>query len=150
MSKGPNPSHTRWRLLPDGSLIHRHRTLLTFLSVGVVNTAIYYVVYRLFLLGTPYMVAHLCGWGVGIVASFFLNCRFTFHVRPTWKRFVTYPVTTAANFVISTVASYVLVSIVGISDRIGTLIAAVLAIPITFVVTRYVLRPGAPEQQTQP
>lgn len=125
--------------------------LLRFALVGVVNTALYYVCYRLFLLGMPYVPAHLLGWFVGMVFSFFANSLFTFGVRPTWRRFLAYPSTTFVNLGVTTLGSVALVEVAGIDERYATLVMAIAVVPVTFLMTRLVLtagreRPGPPEQ----
>ncbi len=110
-----------------------------FCLVGVANTGFYYLMYRLFLTFMPYMAAHVVAWCCAIVFSFFLNCYFTFKVKPTWKRFIVFPTTTLANFIITTVGAYILIEYLQISDKYGPLIASMLAIPVTFTLTRLVL-----------
>ncbi len=114
-----------------------------FVVVGVANTAVYYACYRLLLLAAPYLAAHLLAWAVAVVFSFFANCHFTYRVRPTWRRFVLFPLTTAVNFAITTVGAVAFVEWWGVADRYATLLAGVIAIPVTFLVTTRVLT-GAP------
>ena len=74
-----------------------------------------------------------------IVASFLLNCRFTYRVRPTWRRFLLFPLSTLANVGMTTFGVVAMVSWLGVDERIAPLIAGILAIPATFLVTRYLL-----------
>lgn len=113
--------------------------IFRFCLVGVANTGFYYGTYRLFLLMMPYMAAHIVAWCFAIVFSFFLNCYFTFKVRPTWKRFIVFPSTTFANFIITTIGAYILIEHLSVSNKYGPLIASLIAIPITFTLTRLVL-----------
>lgn len=125
-----------------GTLSNRYPKLwqlAKFCVVGVANTMFYYAAYRLFLLAFPYMLAHVLAWCCAIVFSFFLNCYVTFKVRPTWKRFLVFPSTTLANFLITTVGAYVLIEFLTVSDKYGPLFASIAAIPITFTLTRFVL-----------
>lgn len=113
--------------------------ILKFCLVGVANTAFYYGAYRLFLLLMPYMAAHIIAWCCAIVFSFYLNCYFTFKVKPTLKRFIVFPSTTLANFTITTIGAFVLIEYVSVSDKYGPLLASLIAIPITFTLTRLVM-----------
>ncbi len=110
-----------------------------FAMVGVANTALYYVCYRLFLPVAPYLVAHVLAWCFAVVFSFFANCRFTYRVRPTWRRFALFPLTTLAAFLISTSGAVLLVEGAGVSEQYATLIAGIVAVPVTFLLTTYVL-----------
>lgn len=113
--------------------------------VGVANTATYYASYLLLVLALPYLAAHVLAFLVSMTGSFLLNCRFTYRIRPTWRKFLLYPLTVAANFVITTVGVAVLVELLSVDERPAPLIAAVAAIPLTFLATRAVLvgRPHA-------
>lgn len=113
--------------------------VVRFGLVGVVNTLTYYAAYLLLVLVLPYLVAHVLAFAVSMTGSFFLNCRFTYRTRPTWRKFLLYPLTVAANFVITTVGVAVLVELVGVGERPAPLLAALAAIPLTFLATRAVL-----------
>lgn len=116
--------------------------LLRFVVVGVANTAVYYLFYRLLLLGMPYVPAHLLAWSGAVVFSFFANSLFTFGVRPTWRRFLAYPLTTLVNLTFTTIGSVLLVEWAGVDERCATLIMGIAAVPVTFLLTRYVLTAG--------
>lgn len=120
-----------------------HRPLLgqlvRFGLVGVVNTATYYGMYLCFLRWLPYLVAHVAAFALSTVGSFLLNSWFTYRTRPTWRKFLLFPLTTAANFVITTGGVYVLVDLVHIGDRAAPLMAAAVAVPITFVLSRTIM-----------
>ncbi|MFF8992048.1 GtrA family protein [Streptomyces sp. NPDC014983] len=119
------------------------RQIVTFAVVGVLNTAVYYGLYLLFLGRLPYLAAHILAFALSMVGSFFLNARFTYRIRPTWRKFLLFPLTNAANFLITTVGVYVIVDVLHAGSRFAPLIASAAAIPITFVVSRWIMLPGA-------
>jgi putative flippase GtrA len=121
------------------------RSALKFGVVGVVNTGVYYGSYLLLRLLVPYFAAHLVALAVAMVASFFLNCYWTFRTSPTWRKFALFPLTNITNYVMITVGVVVLVEWLRVDPRIAPLLAAVAAIPVTFLLSRRVLtgRPGA-------
>lgn len=118
------------------------RRLVRFGLVGVANTLVYYVCYRLLLLFLPYLVAHLIAWALSVVFSFFMNCWFTYRVRPTWRRFLGFPLSTLVNLAFTTLGSVLLVEGVHVDQRYATLLMGILAIPFTFAVTTMVLTKG--------
>lgn len=128
----------------------RFLQLLKFCVTGVANTAVYYLAYRLLLLALPYLAAHFLAWVVSVVFSFFVNCWFTFRVTPTWRRFVAFPSSSLANLAITTVGSVLLVSQGGVDERYATVIMGICAIPITFGLTAFVLRPSPAPDATAP
>ncbi|MGW2694330.1 GtrA family protein [Streptomyces sp. NPDC001296] len=123
------------------------RQILTFAVVGVVNTATYYGLYLLFLLRLPYLAAHILAFALSMVGSFFLNARFTYRTRPTWRKFLLFPLTNATNFLVTTVGVYVIVDVLRAGNAFAPLLASAAAIPVTFVVSRTIMLPrdgGAP------
>jgi putative flippase GtrA len=112
--------------------------LVRYALVGVGNAATYYVVYLLALPQVGYLTAHVLGLGAAMVVSFFLNCRFTFRVRPSWRRFLLYPASQAVNVAATTLGVVVLVG-AGVDERVAPLAAAVLAVPVSFLAARLVL-----------
>ena len=115
------------------------KRVLRFAVVGVINTGVYYGLYLALKTVLPYLVAHVVSFVLAMIGSYFLNCRFTFRTRPTWRKFLLFPLSNASNFVITSVGLYLLVNVGHLNDKISPLIAAAAAIPITFVVARYVL-----------
>lgn len=112
--------------------------LLRYGLVGLVNAATYYAVYLLAQPRAGYLVAHAVGLGVAMVVSFLLNCRFTFRVRPTWTRFLLYPASQTVNILATTVGVVALVH-GGVDERLAPLVAAVLAMPLSFLAARFLI-----------
>ncbi|MFF8596196.1 GtrA family protein [Streptomyces sp. NPDC015220] len=117
------------------------KQILTFAVVGVVNTLTYYLLYLLFLVRLPYLAAHVLAFLISMVGSFFLNARFTYRIRPTWRKFLLFPLTNATNFVITTAGVYVIVDVLHAGSRFAPLLASAAAIPVTFVVSRMIMLP---------
>lgn len=93
------------------------RQIATFAVVGVVNTGLYYGLYLLLLTRLPYLLAHVLAFLLSMVGSFFLNARFTYRTRPTWRKFLLFPLTNAANFAITTAGVYVIVDVLRAGSR---------------------------------
>lgn len=135
------------RSIRDGS-IWSH-SLVRFVLIGVFNTLHFWLWYNLFLkLNIVYPVAFTLGFILSMVGSFFLNTYFTFRTRPTWRKFISFPLTTLPNYLISQAGLWLLVERLGLAKNISGLVASLAAIPVTYLVTRYVLtheaRPAGP------
>ena len=81
------------------------KTFLTFLVVGIVNTAfgtaIMFVLYNAF--GCSYWVSSFCDYFFGSILSYFLNKHFTFHYQGTdWRSIVKF----ALNIVVCYLIAY--------------------------------------------
>ncbi|WP_405937097.1 GtrA family protein [Streptomyces sp. NBC_00726] len=121
-----------------------------FVLVGVVNTGTYYGCYLLLLHVLPYLAAHALAFALSMTGSFFLTSYVTYRTRPTWRKFLLFPLTNAANFVITTGGVYLLVDIAGFSSRYAPPVAAAAAIPVTFALSRTImLRPDTPPKTAE-
>ncbi|MGW7412529.1 GtrA family protein [Streptomyces sp. NPDC054863] len=113
--------------------------VLRFALVGVVNTATFYGAYLVLHRWLPYYPAYVAAFVLSMIGSFFLNTRFTYRTRPTWRKFLLFPLTNLTNFVVTSVGVFVLVEWCDLNDRVAPLAAAVAAIPVTFVLSRRIL-----------
>ena len=115
------------------------RSVVKFGTVGVVNTGVYYASYLALRLAMPYFAANLVALFVAMVASFFLNCYWTFRTRPTWRKAALFPLTNVTNYLVISVGVVVCVEWLKIDARLAPLLAAAAAVPLTFLLSRKVL-----------
>lgn len=74
---------------------------LRFGTIGIINTIHYYIWYLILLkLKVPYIISHTIAFTLSMVGSYFLNCYFTFKTKPTLLKFIKFPLTTLANYLI--------------------------------------------------
>ncbi|MFK0235895.1 GtrA family protein [Streptomyces vinaceus] len=117
--------------------------ILRFGLVGAVNTGTFFVIYLLLHPWMPYFLAYTLAFLLAMVGSFFMNTYFTYRTKPTWKKFLLFPLTNITNYVIQSVGLYALVTWAGLDTRIAPLVAAIVAIPFTYLLSRKILVPGA-------
>nr|WP_267920304.1 GtrA family protein [Macrococcus caseolyticus] len=115
--------------------------LAKFIVVGVMNTMNYYIIYLvvMHLLNMNYLISHLTGFIISFIISFFLNCYFVYHVQPTWKKFIAFPLTQVVNMGVQTILLYVLVDVFMIRATYAPFPALIITIPITYLITTYLL-----------
>ncbi|MER0445575.1 GtrA family protein [Streptomyces sp. Edi4] len=120
--------------------------VIRFGFVGGVNTCTFYAFYwpLLHLAHLPYFIAYTIAFLLSMVGSFFLNTYFTYRTQPTWKKFLLFPLTNVTNFVVQSAGLFALVHWVGMNKTIAPLVAAVVAIPFTYVLSRRILVPRHP------
>ncbi|MDI0263655.1 flippase GtxA [Staphylococcus aureus] len=123
-------------------LTQTHAEILKFIIVGDINTLNYYVVYLLLLklLHIEYMISHITGFLVAFVISYYLNCYFVYRVKPTWRKFISFPITQIVNVSLQTVLLYVFVSWLNLPAEIAPFAGLVITIPITFVLSKWILK----------
>lgn len=115
-----------------------------FIIVGVINTGHYYLIYLCYLqlLHTHYFLAHVLGFASSFIGSFFLNSYITYQVKPTLAKFIRFPLTQVVNILSSTALIFIFIEWLQMSNHVAPLIAVVFTIPITFIVTRRILKPS--------
>ncbi|MGW4721724.1 GtrA family protein [Streptomyces sp. NPDC004291] len=115
--------------------------IFRFALVGGVNTGTFFGCYLLLHPWMPYFAAYSLAFLLSMVGSFFLNTYFTYRTRPTWKKFALFPLTNVTNYLVQSVGLYALVTWAGMDDRIAPLVAAVVAIPFTYLISQRILVP---------
>ncbi|HHO9739160.1 TPA: GtrA family protein [Escherichia coli] len=65
------------------------KLLTKYASIGIINTAIHWIVFGLlcYSLGTTQAMANLAGFCVAVTFSFYANANFTFKKKATGKRY---------------------------------------------------------------
>lgn len=123
-------------------LTQTHAEILKFIIVGGTNTLNYYVVYLLLLklLHIEYMISHITGFIVAFVISYYLNCYFVYRVKPTWRKFISFPITQIVNVSLQTVLLYVFVSWLNLPAEIAPFAGLIITIPITFILSKWILK----------
>ncbi|MFE5632150.1 GtrA family protein [Streptomyces sp. NPDC056543] len=122
--------------------------IVRFGVVGAINTGTFYGCYLLLHPWMPYFAAYSIAFVLSMVGSFFLNTYFTYRTRPTWKKFALFPFTNLTNYLVQSVGLYALVTWAGMDDRIAPLVAAVVAIPFTYLLAKKILVPGGRKAQS--
>ncbi|MFC5671059.1 glycosyltransferase [Streptomyces incanus] len=118
------------------------RQFTTFVMIGFVNTAVYLAVYATLNQWIPYLAAHVIGYSVSTVGSFFLNSYLTVRTRPRWRAFLRYPLSSGFNLVASGALLYVAVSRLEMDKNVAALAAGVLVTPVTFLLARWAINSG--------
>ncbi|MBH4500135.1 flippase GtxA [Staphylococcus aureus] len=123
-------------------LTQTHAEILKFIIVGGINTLNYYVVYLLLLklLHIEYMISHITGFLVAFVISYYFNCYFVYRVKPTWRKFISFPITQIVNVSLQTVLLYVFVSWLNLPAEIAPFAGLIITIPITFILSKWILK----------
>lgn len=116
--------------------------IIKFIIVGGINTLNYYVLYLIFLqlIHFSYLVSHIVAFLISFVISFYLNCYFVYKVKPTLKKFFAFPLTQVVNMGVQTLLLYVLVDQFDMSPVIAPLLGLIITIPITFILSKWILK----------
>lgn len=114
---------------------------IKFLFVGLANTAFSSVVYLVLDLVLPYKIAYSMAYVSGLVLSYLLNAKWVFQASVSKKSFFTFPLVYVPQYLISVLCLHVLVERYGISERVAFFLVIILSIPVTFLLSRIILKP---------
>lgn len=124
----------------------RHRKLagefLRFLIMGGTNTIVTYVIYLLLLQWMRYEIAYTIGYAVGIVLAYALSAAFVFRQPMRKRSALRFPLVYLAQFLISLGLLRLAIEVIHIPQWLALGFAVVLTIPVTFLLSRWVLHSG--------
>ncbi len=118
-----------------------------FVGVGGLNTGVTYGLFVLLQMALPYQVAYTLVYAFGIVFSYWLNSVFVFQRAMSLRKALQYPVVYGVQYVFGIVLLTVLVDGLSLSPVVAAPIAIVAAIPVTFVLSRTIIK-GKTEQSS--
>ena len=111
-----------------------------FLLSGGVNTLATYLIYLLFLRIMSYGAAYSLAYLTGIYLSYYLNYRLVFNERPRWSSAIQYPLVYMLQYFIGVIFLYILVRYEYLDRVIAPLAVIILTLPITFLMSRWIIR----------
>lgn len=112
--------------------------LLKFLLGGAANTAATYAIFVGLSSTLPPSVAYTIAYVAGIGLSYLINTYFVFRVRASLSTAVQFPAIYFVQYILGLVVLGALTTM-GVDSRIAMLAVIALNIPVTFVLTRFVL-----------
>lgn len=115
--------------------------LLRFGLVGVVATLIHYVIYWLLKQYNDYNIAYITGYVISFVCNFFLTSYFTFRAKVNVKRGVGFFCVHMFNMLFQIILLNIFVWI-GLRQDIAPLFVFAIAIPVQFILVRFVFKNG--------
>ncbi|MCE5090198.1 GtrA family protein [Staphylococcus devriesei] len=123
-------------------LTQTHYEIIKFVIVGGINTLDYYITYLILLklLNVNYMISHIIGFIVSFIISYYLNCYFVYKVKPTLKKFLSFPITQVVNMGTQTLLLYIFVRWFNFPSEIAPFVGLIVTIPITFILSKWILR----------
>ena len=116
------------------------RQFALFVVAGTINTAASYAIYFVLLQFMPYLAAYTISYVAGIVISYALLTRYVFHTPRRLATALRFPLVYAAQYVVGSIVIVFLVEAMDVDASIAALIAIVLSIPMSFLLSRTILR----------
>ena len=111
-----------------------------FLIGGVLNTVVGYSVYLLLFHWVRYEVAYAIAYITAIAVSYVFNAMFVFRQPMRVRSALYYPLVYLAQFLLGLILLKVLIGVVHVSAWLAPLLVSVLTIPMTFLLSRIIVR----------
>lgn len=125
------------------------REMQRFLVTGSINTVFCWMVYLLLNLVVPYPAAYTGAYMVGTVFSYFLNTRWVFRVPMNWRTFLQFPSVYVVQYGLGVALVWVLVEAWPRLEPVAPLVVVGLTMPVTFLLSRFILKRGIAKQVEQ-
>jgi putative flippase GtrA len=119
---------------------------LRFVIGGGINTGFTYIIYLYLNTLLPYQFAYLLSYTVGVIFAYWYNASIVFCVPLSWKGLFSYPVVYVVHYLASAFFLVGLVELLQISEVIAPLLVAGAMIPVSYVLSKFVLGVQAPKQ----
>lgn len=116
-----------------------------FIVVGAVNTIITYLIYLFFLSYFSYNFSYTLSFVLGILISYTLNTHFVFKEKWAWKKLIQFPLVYIVQYLASLILLSILIESLSIDARFAPLAVIMLVLPITFVISKWVVKGGKQE-----
>lgn len=112
---------------------------LRFVVGGGINTGFTYLVYLGLHVFLMYQFAYLFAYAAGVLFSYWFNASVVFRAPLSWKGFFSYPIVYVVQYLVSAFFLGGLVEFSRISESIAPLVVAVAMIPVTYLMSKFVL-----------
>jgi putative flippase GtrA len=110
-----------------------------FLIAGATNTILSYLIYLLLLTFLTYAWAYSLAYCAGIVTSYFLNARYVFVQPLSLKDFIKFPLVYIVQYSLGIVMLKLLVEAGSVDPKWGMIFVMLITIPVTFLLSKYLL-----------
>ena len=110
-----------------------------FVLVNVLNTGLYWGLYLLLLLVTPYLVANTVALVVAVLAAYVANARWAFGVAPSRGGLLRYLVANGTTVLLRTAVVWVLVALLSLDEQLAPPVAVAVTMPAAFLLTGWAM-----------
>ena len=118
-----------------------NKSFLSFACIGAFNTILAQVLYMIFVsFNVAVSTASVAGDVIPMFFSYFLNMHFTYHEKPNWKSFVSFPISYLPGIIINMVVTVVFVNWLGVNKLFAKAFALPLTIPINYLTMSLIVK----------
>jgi putative flippase GtrA len=111
-----------------------------FIFCGAIRAGMGFIIYVCLLWLCSYGVAYTISYVPGIFISYWLNAKFVFEEPLRLGRALQYPLVYLVQYLLGLSLLFLLVEVVHLSEIVSPLLVIVVTVPITFLLSRYLIR----------
>lgn len=119
---------------------HLNKEFLKFLISGGINTLATYLMYLFLLLFYNYSLSYSVSYIAGIFLSYYLNSVFVFKEKISFRKFLKFPIVYLVQYIVNMLMLYVLVEYAQFNVQIVPLVAMIITVPITFILSKMIIK----------
>lgn len=112
-----------------------------FLISGALNTIVTYAIYLALLSSLGYVAAYTITYLCGILLAYALNTRYVFRVRRSSRGIALFSLVYIFQYLVGLAMLRLAITMLGTSEKIALLASIAVTLPLTFFLSRFVLKP---------
>ncbi|MFI3284277.1 MAG: GtrA family protein [Erysipelotrichaceae bacterium] len=117
------------------------KQFLSFAIIGGINTIGSLLIYMVCVsIHIAVATSSLIGDVTTMIFSYFLNMHFTYHTKPSFKSFVTFPLSYIPGFIINMLITVIMVDTLGAPELLAKAFALPITIPLNYVVMSIIVK----------
>lgn len=109
---------------------------IKFIIIGVINTLSTTIFASLFPKSINANIAFILGYLMGTIISYVLNSIFTFKEKFAISKYIKFFISTIPNYIVQQISVIVIYNMLGMNRYIAYLLAAIIGVPVTFVLLK--------------
>jgi len=111
-----------------------------FLIAGSFNTGFTYLIYISLLYFFSYYVSYTITYMIGIFVAYFINTLFVFKQNLSFKKALQFPLVYLVQYALGIAILYIAVTQFGMDPFYAPLLVIIISIPITYVLSKFILK----------
>lgn len=113
--------------------------IIRFGIVGIIATIIHYGIYLALNFIIVSWIAYSIGYGISFLCNFYLSNKFTFKTKPTIRKGIGFGLSHFINYLLQVILLSIFIKL-GIPDKYAPLPVFCIAVPINFLMVKFVLK----------
>lgn len=117
------------------------KSFLSFAFIGAFNTILAQILYMIFVyFNMPVSTSSVLGDVVPMFFSYFLNLHFTYHEKPNWKSFISFPISYLPGIIINMIMTVIFVDWLTVNKLFAKAFALPFTIPINYLTMSLIVK----------